>query len=83
MVMDNKKHKIGKNQAKERLLRLCVNGNEWGEMVKWWRWRDLNPRHKDYDSSALPTELHRHGGKTAALCENLPRLSSPARNIKN
>ncbi len=26
---------------------------------EWWRLRDLNPRHKDYDSSALPTELNR------------------------
>ena len=25
----------------------------------WWRWRDLNPRPMDYDSTALPTELHR------------------------
>ena len=31
-----------------------MNGNEWGKMVKWWRRRDLNPRPKDYDSSALP-----------------------------
>jgi hypothetical protein len=23
-------------------------------------WRDLNSRHKDYDSSALTPELHRH-----------------------
>ncbi len=25
----------------------------------WWRWRDSNPRPSDYDSPALPTELHR------------------------
>jgi hypothetical protein len=29
-------------------------------MEFWWRWRGLNSRHKDYDSSALPAELHRH-----------------------
>ena len=69
--MDNKKHKIDKNQEKQRLLWLCVNGNEWEGMVKWWRWRDLNPRHKDYDSSALPTELHRHGLKNRCTMRKL------------
>ena len=32
--------------------------NERGE--GWWRYRDLNSGHKDYDSSALTTELYRH-----------------------
>src|ERR1700690_3110881 len=27
---------------------------------KWWRCRDSNPGHRDYDSPALPAELHRH-----------------------
>ena len=31
-----------------------MNVNEWGKYEKWWRRRDLNPRPKDYDSSALP-----------------------------
>ena len=26
----------------------------------WWRIRDLNPGHMDYDSTALTTELIRH-----------------------
>lgn len=26
-------------------------------MVRWWPERELNPRHKDFQSSALPTEL--------------------------
>src|SRR5262245_9020147 len=26
---------------------------------KWWRCRDSNPGHRDYDSPALPAELHR------------------------
>ena len=27
---------------------------------KWWRERELNPRHGDFQSPALPTELSRH-----------------------
>ena len=38
----------------------------------WWRWRDSNPRPSDYDSPALPTELHRLGEKGGdSLRENL------------
>jgi hypothetical protein len=29
-------------------------------LIGWWRVRDLNPGPKDYDSSALTTELTRH-----------------------
>ena len=32
-------------------------GRSWG---RWWRRRDSNLRHRDYDSPALPAELHRH-----------------------
>ena len=28
-------------------------------LQKWWLGRELNPRHKDFQSSALPTELSR------------------------
>ena len=28
-------------------------------IIKWWRCRDSNPGHRDYDSPALPAELHR------------------------
>lgn len=33
--------------------------DEMREGVKWWRCRDSNPGHRDYDSPALPAELHR------------------------
>ncbi len=32
-------------------------------ILNWYRRRDSNPGPKDYDSFALPTELHRHRGK--------------------
>ena len=44
---------------------------EWGihsEIFNWWRWRDSNPRPSDYDSPALPTELHRLGEKGVIHC---------------
>ena len=28
--------------------------------IKWWLWAELNHRHKDFQSSALPTELQSH-----------------------
>ena len=34
-------------------MRIKIDG------IKKWRGRDLNPRHKAYESSALPTELPR------------------------
>ena len=47
----------------------CPNQNQRGrdgegavareECSRWWRRRDSNPRHRDYDSPALPTELRR------------------------
>ena len=33
---------------------------EIGDLKHKWRGWDLNPRHKAYESSALPTELPRH-----------------------
>ena len=34
-------------------------GRAFTKLDNWWRWRDSNPRPSDYDSPALPTELHR------------------------
>ena len=34
---------------------VVVNGRWW--KVKWWPGRELNPRHADFQSAALPTEL--------------------------
>lgn len=34
---------------------------------KWWRERESNPRHKDFQSFALPTELSSHNLKTRCL----------------
>jgi hypothetical protein len=45
---------------------------------KWWRHRDLNPGHEDYDSSALPTELCRpKASKTGGTLPRQDGLSSP------
>src|ERR1700761_3911593 len=34
---------------------MAVSGRWW--KVKWWPGRELNPRHADFQSAALPTEL--------------------------
>lgn len=77
MIMDNRRREKNKNQAKLRLLRLCMNGDEWEKMIKWWRWRDLNPRPKDYDSSALPLSYTatEKGYLDAVLCRITSLLS--------
>src|SRR5581483_756579 len=36
-----------------------------GEGEEWWTGRELNPRHRDFQSRALPTELPVHSGPTA------------------
>src|SRR5580698_10099109 len=43
----------GKNAVFRRLVEVC--GRRW--MMKWWPGRELNPRHADFQSAALPTEL--------------------------
>src|SRR5262245_31770909 len=48
------------------------NRMEYREMMEWWRRRDSNPRHRDYDSPALPAELHRHVRERGTL-GTLPR----------
>jgi hypothetical protein len=32
---------------------------EW-TCLKWWPWPESNQRHADFQSAALPTELHGH-----------------------
>jgi hypothetical protein len=50
----SKWHKnTGKNAAFRGLVEVC--GRRW--MMKWWPGRELNPRHADFQSAALPTEL--------------------------
>jgi hypothetical protein len=41
------------------------------DMLKWWLEPELNRRHKDFQSSALPTELSSHDSD--AYIENLFR----------
>jgi hypothetical protein len=36
----------------------------WINQKKWWLGPELNRRHKDFQSSALPTELPSQAGKT-------------------
>src|SRR3984885_5244001 len=43
----------GKNAAFRCLVEVC--GSRW--MMKWWPGRKLTPRHADFQSAALPTEL--------------------------
>jgi hypothetical protein len=46
-----------KNTGKHAVFRRLVEvfGRRW--MMKWWPGRELNPRHADFQSAALPTEL--------------------------
>src|SRR5882757_10867805 len=44
---------VGKNAVFRRLVE--VSGRHW--TLKWWPGRELNPRHADFQSAALPTEL--------------------------
>src|SRR5512147_652575 len=47
-------------RVRKARLRRAVRGVEfWMNVRDWWRRRDSNPRHRDYDSPALPTELRR------------------------
>src|SRR5271168_2583724 len=46
----------GKNAVFRRFVE--VRGSLW--MMKWWPGRELNPRHADFQSAALPTELPGH-----------------------
>src|SRR5271163_3933646 len=45
--------KNGENAVFRRFMEIC--GSLW--MMKWWPGRELNPRHADFQSAALPTEL--------------------------
>ena len=56
--------------------------------VKWWPGRELNPRHADFQSAALPTELPGHPERTGKVltegianakiaCWNVSDYSSP------
>src|SRR5262245_24656232 len=47
-----------------------------GGLRIWWRCRDSNPGHRDYDSPALPAELHRH----ACYAKNLRRSGKKAQD---
>ena len=55
--MDLSGSKWRKNAVKHAVFRRFVEvcGCRW--MMKWWPGRELNPRHADFQSAALPTEL--------------------------
>jgi hypothetical protein len=55
--MDLAGSKWPKNTGKNAVFRCFVEvcGRRW--MMKWWPGRELNPRHADFQSAALPTEL--------------------------
>ena len=55
--MDLTGSKWRKNPGKNAVFRRLVEvfGSRW--MMKWWPGRELNPRHADFQSAALPTEL--------------------------
>jgi hypothetical protein len=57
LSMDVTKQQCSKNTVKTRAFRRFVEvcGRCW--MMKWWPGRELNPRHADFQSAALPTEL--------------------------
>ena len=42
-----------------RLSNKKANKTKFSWLKNWWRVRDSDPRHVDYDSTALPTELTR------------------------
>src|SRR5262252_5472951 len=52
-----------------------VNGDAVTIEKKWWTGRELNPRHRDFQSRALPTELPVHRAAT----EQRHRLKRPSR----
>ena len=43
---------------------------KWTAFRKSSRWRDLNPRPRDYKSRALPAELHRHKNWQEVFCHD-------------
>ena len=59
------------------------------ELSEWWLGRESNPRHEDFQSSALPTELpsrfgegkglRKESGLTSGMVENVPRAQSRGR----
>src|SRR5882672_7018499 len=52
-----------------------------GPSVKWWPGRELNPRHADFQSAALPTELPGHLGR-CVLDRGGPQQSTNKCRIK-
>jgi hypothetical protein len=60
LSMDVTEQQCCKNTEKTRVFQrfVEVGGRRW--MMKWWPGRELNPRHADFQSAALPTELPGH-----------------------
>ena len=51
-------------------------GNSFGKRIRWCRGAELNCRHYDFQSYALPTELPRHTGGTDVRTVNIPCASA-------
>src|SRR5271163_4492690 len=75
--------KNGENAVFRRFMEIC--GSLW--MMKWWPGRELNPRHADFQSAALPTELpglseERRIKQARGPCVNEPTLNQSVRAPK-
>ena len=57
---DHKRIPRPQGQSKRPLVRGCGG-------KKWWPWSESNQRHDDFQSSALPTELHGHVAVTGVI----------------
>src|SRR5882757_6184174 len=69
---------VGKNAVFRRLVE--VSGRHW--TLIWWPGRELNPRHADFQSAALPTELPGLS-KSRVLNRRFGRPSMNNRNISH
>src|ERR1700735_2049091 len=65
-----------KNAVFQRLAE--VSGRQW--KVKWWPGRELNPRHADFQSAALPTELPGRSEERRIKQERGPYVNEPLLN---
>ena len=61
VVMIPKSGKIAVNIAGQKKKDFCLK--RWKPCYDWSRWADLNRRPTDYESVALPAELHRHSSR--------------------